>query len=79
VRTLLTNATLIDCIKPKPLEHASVLSKDGRIREIRTQAAPPPEAGDATVIELAGGWLMPGLRDVHIQPDFLVSDKRRDA
>ncbi|MBT2304233.1 amidohydrolase family protein [Variovorax paradoxus] len=70
MRTLLTNATLIDCVQPMPLEHASVLIEDGRVREIRTQA-PPPEAGDATVIDLAGAYLMPGLWDVHIHPDYL--------
>jgi len=70
MRTLLTNATLIDCVRPQAAEQASVLIEDGRIREIRTQA-PPIEAGDATVIDLQGAFLMPGLWDVHIHPDYL--------
>ncbi|MBT2325606.1 amidohydrolase family protein [Variovorax paradoxus] len=70
MRTLLTHATLIDCVQPQAIEHASVLIEDGRIREIRAQA-PPLEASDATVIDLQGAYLMPGLWDVHIHPDYL--------
>ena len=69
-RTLLTHATLIDCVQPLAQPRCSVLIEDGRIREIRADGA-SIEAGDADVIDLEGAYLMPGLWDVHIHPDYL--------
>ena len=69
-RTVLTNATLIDCLTPAPAENASVAIENGRIAEICTHGR-KVETGDATVIDLAGAYLLPGLWDVHIHPDYL--------
>ena len=41
MRTVLTNATLIDCVQPKAVEGAAVLIENGRIREIRTDGSTP--------------------------------------
>jgi imidazolonepropionase-like amidohydrolase len=71
MRTLLTNATLIDCVHPRAAERAVVLIDGGRIRDIRTDGS-APEAGDAAVIDLKGAYLMPGLWDVHIHPDYYL-------
>jgi imidazolonepropionase-like amidohydrolase len=70
VRTLLTNATLIDCIQTAPLERATVVLENGRIAQIRAGGAPMPSAQDAMVIDLRGSYLLPGLWDVHIHPDY---------
>lgn len=70
MRMILTRATLIDCVHPEPVENATVVVENGRISEILThgrKSAP----GDSTVIDLAGAYLMPGLWDVHIHPDYL--------
>ena len=32
MRTVLTNAALIDCVEPKPVERAAVVIEKGRIR-----------------------------------------------
>ncbi len=69
MRTLLNHATLIDCVTPTPQPDCSVLLEDGRIKEI-FQAGATPAVGDAQVIDLKGAWLMPGLWDVHIHPDY---------
>src|SRR5580704_14294688 len=69
MRMLLTNATLIDCVHPQPIQGATVLIEDGRIREIRNDGN-QIDAGDALEINLGGGYLMPGLWDVHIHPDY---------
>ena len=69
MRTLLTNATLIDCVQPKAVGGAAVLIENGRIREIRTDGR-APEAGGVRSIDLRGAYLMPGLWDVHIHPDY---------
>ena len=69
MRTLLTHATLIDCVTPADIGHR-LLIDDGRIREIGAAPA-PPWVSDATTFDLAGAWLMPGLWDAHIHPDYL--------
>ena len=70
MRTLLVNATLIDGVEPEPASGSSVLIEDGRIKEIRPRAA-PLQVDDALTIDLQGGFLMPGLWDVHVHPDYL--------
>jgi imidazolonepropionase-like amidohydrolase len=71
MRTLLTNATLIDCVQPTPQPGTTVaIGDDGRICEIATGGR-ALEAGNAEVIDLAGAYLLPGLWDVHIHPDYL--------
>ncbi len=42
MRTLLENATLVDCVQPRAVERAAVLIEGGRIREIRTDGTTPP-------------------------------------
>ena len=71
MRTLLTNATLIDCVQPKAVAGAAVLIENGRIREIRVDGSAPAAGGD-TEIDLQGAYLMPGLWDVHIHPDYYL-------
>ena len=70
MRTVLTNANLIDCVDPEPRTRASVVIDHGRISEILTESR-RPAAGDACVIDLDGAWLLPGLWDVHVHPDYL--------
>ena len=70
MRTLLTNATLIDCVNPTPAANTSVVIDNGRITEI-LHGAHKPVTGDATVIDLNGAYLLPGLWDVHVHPDYL--------
>jgi imidazolonepropionase-like amidohydrolase len=70
MRTILTNATLIDCVDPAPVERAAVLLENGRISEILTHGRQPAADG-ATVVDLGGAYLLPGLWDVHVHPDYL--------
>ena len=69
MRTLLTHATLIDCVHPVAQPDCSVLLEDGRIQAI-FQPGGVPAVGEAEVIDLRGAWLIPGLWDVHIPPDY---------
>src|SRR4051812_49217963 len=69
MRTVLTNATLIDCVNPAPVKGA-VAIEDGRIDEVfRTEFK--GRKGKDHVIDLGGAYLLPGLWDVHIHPDSL--------
>src|SRR5215469_2967985 len=74
MKTILSHANLIDCVEPKVRPDASVLIEDGRILAIM----PSREAestGEAQMIDLKGGYLMPGLWDVHVHPDYLSLDE----
>jgi imidazolonepropionase-like amidohydrolase len=71
MRTVLTNATLVDCVQPRAVAGAAVVIEDGRIREIRTDGS-TPEPGGGQSIDLRGAYLMPGLWDVHIHPDYYL-------
>src|SRR6516165_2564319 len=66
MKTILSHANLIDCVEPQVRPDTAVLIEDGRIRAI----LPSGEAGSAgaQMIDLKGGYLMPGLWDVHIHP-----------
>lgn len=72
MRTALINATLIDCVDPTPRNNATVIVENDRIRDILIgdQAS---SVADANVIDLGGAWLMPGLWDVHVHPDYYAS------
>lgn len=70
MRTILTHATLIDCIDPTPAEDSTVVVENGRITEI-LHGGTQPASSDAMVIDLKGTYLLPGLWDVHIHPDYL--------
>ena len=72
MKTLLTHATLIDCVVPRPQPDCAVLLEDGRIKEI-FRAGSASKVDDAEVIDLKGAFLMPGLWDVHIHPDYFQS------
>jgi predicted amidohydrolase YtcJ len=49
-------------------------AEDGRIRAI-LPSGEAGSAGDAQMIDLKGGYLMPGLWDAHIHPDYLSLDE----
>lgn len=61
---LLTGGRLIDGTGREPLDDAALLIDEGRVREVghaREVVAPP----DATVIDVAGKTILPGLIDCH--------------
>lgn len=62
---LLHNTTLIDGTGDGPKTAVSIEVEDGRIQRI-SPAAGIPERPDATVIDLAGCFLLPGLMDAHV-------------
>jgi len=74
--TLLANAALVDGSTDRPIEGVHVLVEGGRIREVSHR---PIEAGSATVIDLAGRTLMPGLIDAHVHVIATTADLGRNA
>ena len=69
MRLVLSNATLIDCVNPAPVAGASVVVENGRIAEI-TDGRRSPASQDSQMIDLKGSYLLPGLWDVHIHPEY---------
>ncbi len=64
MKTVLTNATLIDGVSPEPRRNASVIIEDGRITKVGGEPSPTDREG-AQVEDLDGAWLLPGLFDAH--------------
>lgn len=70
MRTIYKNATLIDCVHPDPVPSAVVAVEDGKIIEISRGGA-FVDAEQDRVTDLQGAYLLPGLWDVHIHPDYI--------
>jgi imidazolonepropionase-like amidohydrolase len=62
---ILHNATLIDGTGAEPMPGVSIEVRDGKIARVAA-ASSTPAAPDATVIDLAGCFLLPGLTDAHV-------------
>lgn len=61
---VLTNANVIDGVSEKPIRHATVIVRDGKIVSVATTSPKIPQG--ATVLDLKGKWLLPGLIDAHV-------------
>ncbi len=69
MRLVLTNANVIDGVNPTPIYGGSVVIEDGCIAEV-LDARSSPSTRDARVIDIDGAYLLPGLWDVHIHPEY---------
>jgi imidazolonepropionase-like amidohydrolase len=71
-RVVLTNANVIDCVGDRPVAGGSVVVERGRIAEV-LDGRRSPDTRNAEVIDLDGMYLLPGLWDVHIHPDYVAT------
>ncbi len=62
---ILTNASLIDGVRPEPQLKATVVVKNGRITRVGASPPTATERQEAKVIDLGGAWLLPGISDAH--------------
>jgi imidazolonepropionase-like amidohydrolase len=69
------NCSVVDCVGTRPIPSATVLVEDSRITWIRTGDNPGVPEG-AALVDLAGGYLMPGLWDCHCHPGLLIPDNQ---
>jgi imidazolonepropionase-like amidohydrolase len=72
MRLVMTNAHVIDCVTPRPLPNASLTVEHGRIVQV-LDGGRAPDTRDAQVLDLQGAYVLPGLWDVHIHPDYLAA------
>src|SRR5580765_2055368 len=70
-RLVLTNANVIDCVREQPIAGGSVVIERGRIAEV-LDGSHSADTRNADVMDLGGAYLLPGLWDVHIHPDYLA-------
>ena len=68
-RLVITNCHLIDAVSDHAQPDASVAIEDGLITRIETSGN-RIDADGARVIDAQGGWLLPGLWDVHVHLMF---------
>jgi imidazolonepropionase-like amidohydrolase len=77
MRTFLVNANVIDCVHPTPIDGATVILEGPKIAAVIPSHGAQAEANrpgpEDEVIDLKGAWLLPGLWDVHIHPDYYQS------
>ena len=66
---VLNNCNLIDCVTEGVRPGASVTVDQGLIASVSDTGSSPVAPGDE-VIDLAGAFLLPGLWDVHIHPEY---------
>jgi imidazolonepropionase-like amidohydrolase len=68
-RTVVTNCHLIDGVSDDAQPDATVVIDDGRISRITT-GTEKVDAEGSRVVDARGGWLLPGLWDVHVHLMF---------
>lgn len=73
--TAIINGRLLDCVGDAPLEDASIVIEDGMIKEIYSKRKPVPRG--ATIIDVGGRTVMPGLTDAHDHPSYTEMDPEK--
>lgn len=68
-RLVLTNSSLIDAVTPRVAAGASVTIEGDRIVEVLDGRRSPSTHG-ARVVDLRGGYLLPGLWDAHVHLEW---------
>jgi imidazolonepropionase-like amidohydrolase len=77
VNSILTNCTVIDCTGNPPLKDMTVVIEGDRIAELRPgayQAA--AQDGETRVFDLGGGYVLPGLWNVHAHIGDIFPDPK---
>ena len=74
VRTVLTNCTIIDCTGQPPLKEMSLIIEGDRISELKAGKYGPPAGEGERVLDLDGGYVLPGLWNVHVHLGDLIPD-----
>ena len=69
----LTRANVVDGVSATPIIDATIVIRNGRIESVRSGGAVP---SGATVIDLGGRWVAPGLIDAHTHIATLANARR---
>lgn len=69
MKTVITNCHLIDGVSDEAKPDASILIDGNRVIDIATNGTKVDTQG-ANIIDASGGWLLPGLWDIHVHLMF---------
>lgn len=71
---VIRHANVIDAVHPQPILDATVIVRDGKIERVATGSVEEPPG--ATVLDLHGKYLLPGLIDAHVHIGNFAAAKR---
>jgi imidazolonepropionase-like amidohydrolase len=71
MKTILTNCTVIDCTGQAPQHGMTVVIEGDKITDLSTGS---PDRAGARVLDLGGGYVLPGLWEVHTHLGDLIPD-----
>jgi imidazolonepropionase-like amidohydrolase len=74
VKTILTNCTVIDCTGRPPMQNMTVVTEADKISELNSGIHSQTGGGVERVLDLEGGYVLPGLWDVHAHLGDLLPD-----
>ena len=77
LKTVLTNCFIIDCTGKPPMKDMTVIIVDNHIEKIkRGPYRPSPGEKDVRVFDLEGGYVLPGLWNVHTHIGNILPDPK---
>ncbi len=76
MNTVLTNCTIIDCTGKPPTENMNVIIEDNRITRLKLGIYAQSKNNEERVIDLEGGYVLPGLWNVHTHLGDLLPDPK---
>ena len=77
MKTILTNCTIIDCTSKPPAKDKTLVVEGDKIVELKPGSyRPADERGEVRVFDLEGGYVLPGLWDVHAHLGDLIPDPK---
>ena len=74
MKTILTNCTVIDCTGKPPKEDMTIVIEGGKIAELKTGIYREAAREGERVFDLEGGYVLPGLWNVHVHLSELLPD-----
>src|SRR5699024_1973184 len=74
MKTVIRNVTIIDSVDPIPKPNSAVIIRNGRIQEICENNDSLTAHVDAHHIDGEQRYLLPGLWDAHVHPDYHSPD-----
>jgi len=77
MKTILTNCTVIDCTGKPPQEDMTIVIEGGKIAELKPGIYREAARERERVFDLEGGYVLPGLWNVHVHLSELLPDTQR--
>ena len=77
LKTVLTNCNVIDCTGAKPMKNMTVVITGNKITDIkRGMYRPSPGEKEVRLFDLKGGYVLPGLWNVHTHIGDILPDPK---